>query len=208
MRDRRLIFWDFDGVIKESVDVKTRAFVELFASHGEALAARIRRHHERNGGMSRYEKIPLYLQWAGYASTPARIDDLCARFSQSVRGAVVASDWVPGAYEYLEANWRRQCFVLITATPQEEMREILEALNIGPWFQEVYGSPTQKSAAVASVLAQRRCMPGDALLIGDSWSDYHAAQQANVEFLLRRTPLNVDLQQRHAGRQCEDFRNG
>jgi|TARA_Y100000310_G_C20511448_1_gene729077 beta-phosphoglucomutase-like phosphatase (HAD superfamily) len=31
----KVIFWDFDGVIKDSVNVKTRAFEKLFLPFGE-----------------------------------------------------------------------------------------------------------------------------------------------------------------------------
>ena len=43
MRERSVIFWDFDGVIKESVGVKTEAYVKLFAPFGAPIAARVRR---------------------------------------------------------------------------------------------------------------------------------------------------------------------
>ena len=68
----RLIFWDFDGVIKDSVDVKTQEFVKLFESSGSHVAEQVRLHHEANGGISRFEKLPLYLHWAGEDPTEDR----------------------------------------------------------------------------------------------------------------------------------------
>ena len=41
-----IIFWDFDGVIKESVGVKSDAYEKLFLPFGEGVAKKIRRHHE------------------------------------------------------------------------------------------------------------------------------------------------------------------
>ena len=60
-----LIFLDFDGVIKESVEIKTRAFVELFMAYGQDVASKVKKHHMENGGMSRFDKMPIYLKWAG-----------------------------------------------------------------------------------------------------------------------------------------------
>jgi beta-phosphoglucomutase-like phosphatase (HAD superfamily) len=74
VRDRRVLFWDFDGVIKESVGVKTEAYTRLFEPFGAAVAARVREHHEAHGGMSRFEKLPLYLGWAGRSSSPEEIE--------------------------------------------------------------------------------------------------------------------------------------
>ena len=54
----KLIFWDFDGVIKDSVEVKTHAFEYLFPDGDADFLRKVRMHHEANGGMSRL-KIKL-----------------------------------------------------------------------------------------------------------------------------------------------------
>jgi HAD superfamily hydrolase (TIGR01549 family) len=208
VRDRSVIFWDFDGVIKESVAVKTGAYIRLFEPFGPEVADRVRQHHECNGGMSRFEKIPLYLAWSGRTPDGEEVARYCAAFGAAVRQAVIDSAWVPGAREYLEANNRRQRFVIVTATPQDEMEEILKMLHIGHWFWEVHGAPTGKAEAIRSVLARSECVSTDALVIGDSRSDYLAASANGVPFLLRRTPLNRALQSEFHGAQCEDFVDG
>jgi beta-phosphoglucomutase-like phosphatase (HAD superfamily) len=50
------IIFDFDGVILESVTVKTEAFRELFSSEPDC-PDEIVEFHKRNGGMSRYDKF-------------------------------------------------------------------------------------------------------------------------------------------------------
>ena len=50
---------DFDGVVLQSVDVKTRAFTELYAEHGPEVVAKVVAHHLVHGGVSRYEKFRL-----------------------------------------------------------------------------------------------------------------------------------------------------
>jgi phosphoglycolate phosphatase-like HAD superfamily hydrolase len=52
------------------------------------------------------------------------------------------------------------------------------------------------------------CRPSEAMVIGDSESDFSAAAAANVEFVLRCTSLNLRLQRTHAGLKCEDFIDG
>jgi phosphoglycolate phosphatase-like HAD superfamily hydrolase len=208
LRRYATLFWDFDGVIKESVAVKSDAYERLFVPFGADVAARVRAHHERNGGMSRYEKLPLYLRWAGSKGSDEEVSGYCELFSAAVRQGVIDSPWVPGAREYLQANHARQCFVLVTATPRAEIESILTALEIAAFFREVHGAPTSKSEAVQSVLARWNCARADSLLIGDSDSDYAAAKAAGVEFLLRRTALNRNLQREHDGLQCEDFTHG
>ena len=53
----RIVFWDFDGVIKDSVAAKSDGFEKLFRPFGAEVARRVRQHHEAHGGVSRYEKI-------------------------------------------------------------------------------------------------------------------------------------------------------
>lgn len=208
MREHRVLFWDFDGVIKETVGVKTDAYVGLFAPFGDSIGAQVRAHHERNGGMSRFEKLPLYLKWAGRGASALEVARYCELFSSAVFQAVLDSAWVPGAREYLLENHLRQRMVLITATPQTEIERILELSGIADCFCEIHGAPTAKSAAIASALLRLACPYEDALVIGDAESDMSAALATKVRFLLRRTPHNLDLQRSYTGPQCEDFLNG
>ena len=54
------VIFDFDGVIAESVQVKTDAFATLYEQYGEYIVTKVIEHHEANGGMSRFEKIRFY----------------------------------------------------------------------------------------------------------------------------------------------------
>lgn len=199
LRAATLVFWDFDGVIKDSVDVKTLAYESLFLPYGEQIASRVRQHHEANGGVSRFDKIPLYLAWAGEQATPVQVEAFCARFSLAVLQAVIDSPWVPGVREYLLQHFAEKYFVLVTATPQSEIEKILASLDLCRCFREVHGAPTKKGYAVKEVLARLECAPASALMVGDAETDLQAAQSNSVPFLLRRTPLNLSLQASYSG---------
>lgn len=199
MREFSVLFWDFDGVIKDSVTVKSLAFEQLFLPYGKEVADRVRQHHEAHSGVSRFEKMPIYLAWAGEPVNAEQVQDFCDRFSQLVRQAVINAAWVPGVREYLQAHHTRQRFVLVTATPQEEVQQILHALKISHCFREVHGAPTPKAMAIRDVLERLQCLPEQALVVGDSESDLNAAEANNVAFMLRRTPLNRSLQERFSG---------
>ena len=194
-----VVFWDFDGVIKDSVTVKSVAFEKLFLPYGKTVADRVREHHEAHGGVSRHEKMPIYLRWACEPATTHQVNDFCERFSQLVLQAVVDSPWVPGVREYLDAGHAGQRFVLLTATPHGEIKQILHRLGILHCFLEVFGAPTPKADAISDVLRRWQCLPEQALVVGDSDTDFKAAESNQVAFLLRRTPLNKTLQQRYSG---------
>ena len=197
--DKEIIFWDFDGVIKESDVCKAIAYEKLFLPYGQDVSMQVRRHHALNGGMSRFDKLPIYLNWAGLIATKALLNEFCNKFSELVYRAVIDSPAVPGVAEYLEGNYRRQYFVLITATPQEEIEKILEELNLSHYFRDVYGSPYLKGEAVRNTILRLKAASNAALVVGDSEVDYQAAIKNNVPFILRRTEANHYLQEKYIG---------
>jgi len=207
LKDKKtsLIFWDFDGVVKDSVDVKTEAYENLFLPYGVEIARHVRQHHEANGGVSRFDKIPLYLEWAGQSASTEQIEKCCQQFSQAVVQAVIDSPWVPGVHEYLEKHYMDQYFVLVTATPQDEIEKILGSLKLSHCFKEIFGAPTKKDLAIKEVLERLKCSPHEAVMVGDSESDLLAAQANSVPFLLRSTPLNARLQATYQGPIFDDL---
>lgn len=201
----QVVFWDFDGVIKDSIEVKSDAFEMLFSSFGRKVVSDVRIHHEKNGGVSRYEKIPLYLSWVDQTFDNEQVEQFFDRFSELVREGVLSSPWVKGVREYLDANYKDQTFILVTATPEEEIIDILEALRLKGYFREIHGAPKRKQDVVCDVLNRWRLRSDKALFIGDSVSDWKAATKNGVNFLLRRTSFNLSLQKHWGSLMFDDL---
>jgi phosphoglycolate phosphatase-like HAD superfamily hydrolase len=205
VKEFSVIFWDFDGVIKDSVDVKTQAYIKLFEPFGLGVAEKVRQHHEANGGMSRFDKLPIYLQWAGLEANKIALSEYCDQFSQQVLQGVIAAPWVGGVEHYLRSNAHQQMFVLVSATPQDELEYILHALDLTNCFAMVYGAPTHKQDAIRNVLLVRGIDARDALMIGDAQADLDAADANQVPFLLRRHSSNTEVFSTYTGASVEDF---
>ena len=194
LKKAKILFWDFDGVIKESINIKSHAFEKLFQSYGKEVVVRVAAHHSQNGGMSRFEKMPIYLQWAGEVVTDNKVAEYCQKFSDMVMQDVVNSAWVPGVREYLLDNFKKQRYVIVSATPQDEIIEIIKLIKISHLFTSIQGSPRSKSSAIAQELVENRCSPSEALMIGDARADYDAAISNQVEFVFREcSGLKVQL---------------
>ena len=58
----KTIFFDFDGVIADSVDIKTKAFAKLFKRYGDEIVKKVVEYHLSHGGVSRYDKFRYYYQ--------------------------------------------------------------------------------------------------------------------------------------------------
>ena len=200
-----VIFWDFDGVIKESVSVKASAFFQLFEPYGSKVAERVLRHHSNNGGMSRYSKIPIYLEWANQKVTAEIVSYYCQQFSLLVVDKVIQSPWVLGVENYLRSKSQNQTFIMVTATPQGEIEYILKALDLENVFFKVYGAPIKKSDAIFESISEMGIDSSKCLVIGDSIEDYQAATVNGVTFMLRETEDNKSLFISYSGPSIKDF---
>ena len=51
------VIFDFDGVIADSTNIKTEAFVALYSQYSEETQSQVKSYHIRHSGVSRYKKI-------------------------------------------------------------------------------------------------------------------------------------------------------
>ena len=56
----KAIIFDFDGVILDSVDVKTKAFKQMYSIYGDDVMRKVVDYHLLNGGISRYKKFKYF----------------------------------------------------------------------------------------------------------------------------------------------------
>lgn len=187
MRPRALLL-DFDGVVVESVDVKTNAFRQLFAHEPEHLP-RIIELHLRQGGISRFTKFDvIYRDILRRALSPSDRETLGRRFADLVVDGVLACPPVPGAVEFL-AEWSvRLPLFLVSGTPEEELRYIVDRRGLARYFTEVHGSPRSKVDVARTILARHGWSPDALLMIGDAVTDHAAAAELGLPFVGRLPP--------------------
>lgn len=204
--NKKYIFWDFDGVIKDSVEIKSNAYEDLFLRWGKLVSDKVRDHHRLNGGMSRFDKIPLYLSWTNESVNEVLINKLCNDFSNLVKFKVINSPWVPGVVELLNNLYSsgHNCFI-VTATPQDEIIEILHELRLHSLFKEVIGAPTNKSDAIELIIEKYKILKDNAVMLGDSKTDMIAARNNNIDFILRKTDENTVLQKNMQSKMIDNF---
>ncbi len=186
------LFFDFDGVIKDSLLAKANAFQQLIPNANNDLRRRIANHHVNNAGISRFEKIPLYLNWAGVSVGDGELQLWFDKFGDLVFERVVQSEFVPGVLTFLKKFEKKQLF-LLTATPTLEIQKILHSIKLSSQFEKVFGAPINKVEVVRSICAQYKIKTSSAVFFGDSHSDFKAAADNQIDFFLRLTAFNSDL---------------
>ena len=179
----KAVIFDFDGVILKSADIKTQAFLSLFADYPE-YRDRILRYHLDNLGVSRYKKFEwIYSQLLRKPLENEERERLGAAFAEIVLGKVLACEYVEGAWACLEALSRCQDLFVASGTPQEELDLIITERGLRHFFREVWGTPTTKVEIIRSILDRHRFQKEDVLFIGDGLSDYKAASDVGISFL-------------------------
>ena len=180
------IFFDFDGVIVESVDIKAEAFAVLFEHEGKDVVKKVVEYHLNNTGISRYEKFKyIYKEILNRSLSKDEFQRLCDKFAGLVTEAVVLAPYVKGAKEFIENFASKYLFFIVTATPQEEIDVIIQRRGIVRFFRAIYGAPKKKSDAIRDVLKKEGINPCDAIYIGDAMSDFNAAKDNFVRFIAR-----------------------
>ncbi len=193
------IILDFDGVIVESNDIKTRAFAQVFSrfpEHADAMMA----YHEAHVSASRFDKFRhLVTDRLGRPADDPLMDELADAFSEETRKQVIACPMVAGAADFLDTVSARVPVYLASVTPQADLDASLAARGLTRYFTRVYGCPPWTKAGAIKDIVGGVGYVGRAgfervntLFIGDSAGDQRAALETGVEFLARDSGLPFD----------------
>ena len=189
-QNAQLIIWDFDGVIKDSIEAKGIAFVETLKITDKQLATRVREDHMRSAGVNRQKKIEKYLTWLNRPLSQQTVKHYLSKYSEITIDKVCESDWVPGAREYILNNYSRQKYVVASSAPQLELQHIMERLKLDIYFEKIHGYPKSKFEAATEAMNSLQISPRNAFFIGDTDLDKKTAESLDVAFCLRRTTYN------------------
>ena len=156
----RAIIFDFDGVILDSVDIKTKAFARLFEEHGPEVVEQVVADHLAQCGISRFRKFAHIYENILHRPMPdGESERLGEKFSALVFDEVVKAAWIPGAVEFLrEHHTRYQCFV-------------------------ASGTPATKEEITRRIFAEQGLESSEALFVGDALTDFNAAKACDVRFV-------------------------
>ena len=185
IKSSKAIIWDFDGVIKDSVELKGEAFRKLFEDQKIDIKNKIYKHHNAHGGLSRFKKLQKYLDWSSYENNLKNLNLFAKKFSDLIVKEVISANYIQGVEKYLKVNHNRQNFFLVTATPEEEILKITKKLEIFEYFKIIIGYPRTKEEGFKLILNESGIDNPDFVVIGDSLSEYNAAKKYSLKFVLR-----------------------
>ena len=189
----RCVVFDCDGVLLDSVGIKTRAFAQVAEPFGAEAHDRLLLFHHLHGGVSRYEKFRwLYTDVLGRQPSAQEVDTLARRFADCVAEEVRHCPIIAGAQETLERWHGTLPLFVCSGTPQEELQAILRARGLAHFFTGMYGTPPKKAALLQHIVDECLILPDEALMVGDASTDMRAAEAVGTQFYACGPDLRSD----------------
>jgi len=178
------IIFDFDGVILDSVPIKSKAFRHIFQDFDKELVDQILEYHELNGGLSRYKKIEYFFKSVlKRPITEEKVIKYADKFSEITNKELIDSKYIiKDVLDFIKNNKNIYNMHIASGSSHNDLKYICEKLDLSKYFISIDGSPMEKSLLVENILIKYGYKEEDTCLVGDSINDYDAASHNNIAF--------------------------
>jgi len=181
---KKNIFWDFDGVIMDSMPIRNKGFEVVLSEYSKSDVEALMEYHLKNGGLSRYVKFRYFFEnIIGRKVSELEIQEWAGKFSQVMRSKLLDRDLlIEDSLSFIRKNHKEYRMHIVSGSDQKELRFLCDELGIAKFFISIHGSPTPKKELVQQLLLNCNYNINDTLLIGDSINDYDAANFNEISF--------------------------
>ncbi len=183
--DKKIILWDFDGVLMDSMPVRDRGFELVLKEFPAQEVARLMEFHHANGGLSRYVKFRYFFEEIRNESiSENEVSIWAAKFSKVMKKELLdKSLLITESLNFVKLNKDLFSMHIVSGSDQAELRYLCDKLNIASYFLSINGSPTAKKQLVSNLLEEYNYDKNKTVLIGDSMNDFEAAQYNEIDFM-------------------------
>jgi len=178
------IFFDFDGVILDSMHIREYGFKKIFDKFDDDLVEKLLKYHNENGGLSRYVKIKyFYNKLLNKDISEKKVCEYADNFSKIMRKELVKKKYlISTTINFIKNNAKQYNFHIVSGSDEKELKFLCKSLEVFDYFQSIHGSPTPKNELVERVLLINHYVANTTVLIGDSINDYEAAKENGIDF--------------------------
>ena len=196
----KVIFWDFDGVILNSNEVRDKGFETVLRDFPKDEVDQLLSFHRKNGGLSRYVKFRYFFEEIkGEEISEEEINDWASKFSDIMLSSLKEKTLlISETNNFIKENHQNYHMHIVSGSDQTELRELCKILEIDHFFKSIHGSPTPKNDLVKMLIDKHNYNPTNGILIGDSINDFEAAKVNDLHFqafgnkeLESKTTLNL-----------------
>ncbi len=186
----QVIFWDFDGVILNSNEVRDLGFEKVLEAYPENEIQELLAFHKKNGGLSRYVKFRYFFEQIRKEKvTDDTVQNYASRFSEIMKGLLIDKALlIQETVRFIQKHYLSVPMIIVSGSDQTELRYLCEKLEIKHFFKRIHGSPKPKIEWVKEIIDEEKLDIKKCILIGDSLNDYEAANENNISFMAYNNP--------------------
>lgn len=176
-----LLLFDFDGVLFDTNQLKTKAFALALSDYPDTQVAELVQYHKDNGGISRQLKMQYFFEKIMHLpDSEDKQKQAVERFAGHCQALLPTASLLPGAADFLTAAENLQVSMAICSGGNTgEIRKLLQRESLEHLFIEVWGNEQSKIAHAENNVTtrfKRVCF------FGDSQYDMKVAEQFSFDF--------------------------
>jgi phosphoglycolate phosphatase-like HAD superfamily hydrolase len=185
LSNKKVLLWDFDGVIIDSNEVREFGFRKIFASYPASQVDDLIKYHNKNGGLSRYVKIRFFYEnILNQSISDEDVAKYAEEFSVVMRDELIKKKYlIEETVEFLENVQNDFIMHIVSGSDQKELRFLCQELDVAKFFLSIHGSPVHKNELVKNLIEDNDYSAKELVLIGDSINDYEAAKINEIDFI-------------------------
>lgn len=183
--DYKILLWDFDGVIIDSMPIRTRGFEQVLCNFPSDQVQQLITFHQQNGGLSRYIKFKYFFEKIRNESVSEEmISEYANRFSLIMRDVLTNKELlIQDTIDFIRLNSSKFAMHIVSGSDEVELKFLCQKLDIQQFFISVHGSPAPKDQLIQNLLDSFKYDRSETAFIGDSLNDLSAASIAKIDFI-------------------------
>ncbi len=175
-------FFDCDGVLLDSNQLKSESFYEVALPYGKENAQILVECNKRLGGVTRFEKFRYFFETIlEKKSFEKELEKALHNFSTLVCEKLINCPETSGVRDFLSSLQTNTRKYVVSGGVQSEIQYIFKQRGLDISFDGIYGSPDSKEVIMGNRV-RLSDMEYPAVFIGDSRYDYEIAMQFNLDF--------------------------
>ncbi len=178
------IIFDFDGVILDSMPIRTEGFKKIFENYDNKKVEELISFHLINGGLSRFVKIKYFFEELLETSiSEEEINFFADKYSKIMKEKLINEKYlIRETVDFIKNNNNKIKMFIASGSEEKELRLINKSLYLSEYFLGIFGSPKNKIDIVKSIIQDNKLNKNETILIGDSINDYDAAIKNDIRF--------------------------
>ena len=178
------IFFDFDGTIVNTTNLKKYAFGKAFEKYGKKIKNKVENFHLKNEGKPRSFKFKYICENFLNLNYEKKIENyLSKKFTQIIYNQIKKVEFIDGAYNFFEKFNNKVKMHIVSSVPDKEIKDLVKILKLTKFFVSIHGFPNDKHEIFEKIINKNNLSRDKILMVGDTFVDYEASEKSKINFI-------------------------